>query len=206
MAIANESICTPPVTPLNFSLLITSPIRRNLPFVPVTAAILPLARVKLPYASFVVAALDILMNFLVKRSFVEVPPPRKVPAESYSVTLTLAQLADLIQTASQGQVMRPNSALNEQPPLTLDEDEPLFPDHLSFSLSVSGPFGNFDGTPDSSFNVPLFEIPGVPGNLIIAVITLIAQFYIEQANINNNTKNTTNTNSPPGNGLRGGGS
>lgn len=193
MAIANESICTLPVTPLSFSLLITSPIRKNLSFVPVTAAIFPLARVSLPYAGLVVAALDILMNFLVKRTFIQVPPPQRIPAESYSVTLTLTQLADLIQKASQGQVLRPNGPLNEPTPSTFDEDEPLFPDYLSFSLSVSGPFGNFDGTPDSSFNVPLFQIPGVPGNLIIAVITLIAQFYIEQANIGNNTNGTTNT-------------
>ena len=180
---AKEPTCNLPVTPLSFSLLVASPIRRNLPFVPVTAVLLPLGRVNLPYAGLVVAALDIFMNFLVKRSLVEVPSPQKVPTESYTVNLTLAQLADLIQRSSQGQSLGSNIANYDSSAPLDNDDEPLFPDHLSFSLSISGPFGNFDGTPDSSFNVPLFEIPGVPGNLIIAVITLIAQFFLEQANI-----------------------
>lgn len=184
MATPNNAVCTPmPVTPLSFSLLISSPIRKDLPFSPTTASLLPLARVKLPYAGLVVAALDILIVFLNKRSLVVVPPLRRVPSQNHTITLTLDQLADLINRTSQGQMFNPSNIYN-QPPQTLDEDEPLFPDNLSFSLTVSGPLGNFNGTPDSAFNVPLFEIPGAPGNLIIALITITAQFYIEQANIN----------------------
>jgi hypothetical protein len=62
-------------------------------------------------------------------------------------------------------------------------DQPLFPDNLSVSLTVAAPFAPFDGSPDTSFNVPLFEIPGLPGNLIIALCLLIAQFMIERAGI-----------------------
>ncbi|BAE85043.1 MULTISPECIES: hypothetical protein [Desulfitobacterium] len=187
LAIANESICPLPVAPLSLSLLVTSPIQRNIPFVPVTAVLFPLARVELPYAGLVVAGLDILMNFLVKRSLVAAPPsPPRTPSESYTVTLTLDQLADLIQRTSQGQAIRPGGAFQTAPSAASWGDEPLFPDHLSFSLSISGPFGTFDGTPDSVFNVPLFQLPGVPGNLIVSVITIIAQFLTEQANINNN--------------------
>ncbi|AFM02069.1 hypothetical protein Desde_3800 [Desulfitobacterium dehalogenans ATCC 51507] len=186
MALGNESIRPLPVTPLSFSLLVTSPIQRNLPFLPITAALFPLGRVRLPYAGLVVAGLDILMNFLVKRSLVNPPSPHKAPEESHTITLTLAQLADLVQKTSQGQVIRPGDASQVSPPAASGVGEPLFPDNLSFSLSISGPFGNFEGTPDSVFNVPLFEIPGVPGNLIIALITIIAQFLTEQANINNN--------------------
>ncbi|MEL1133862.1 hypothetical protein AAC978_01650 [Desulfitobacterium sp. THU1] len=185
MATATESIATPPVTPLSFSLLISSPIRRNIPFAPVTAAILPLAKVKLPYASLVVATLDIFTAFLAKRFTHELASPQNFPRENYPVTLTLAQLADLIQNYSQGQSTSVNpSPCRPVPQGALNGDEPLFPDHLSVSLLVSGPFDGFDGSPDSSFNVPLFSIPGVPGNLIIAVITLIAQFLLEQANVN----------------------
>lgn len=62
-------------------------------------------------------------------------------------------------------------------------DEPLFPDNLSVSLIISAPFAPFDGSPDTSFNVPLFEIPGVPGNLIIALGLIIAQFFIERSGV-----------------------
>lgn len=188
MAIANEPICPLPVAPLSLSLLVTSPIQRNVPFAPITAVLFPLARVELPYAGLVVAGLDILMNFLVKRSLVAAPPPPpRTPSGSYTVTLTLDQLAELIQRTSQGQAIRPGGASQTAPPsAAFWGDEPLFPDHLSFSLSISGPFGTFEGTPDSVFNVPLFQLPGVPGNLIVSVITIIAQFLTEQANINNN--------------------
>ncbi|HHY27313.1 MAG TPA: hypothetical protein GX523_11350 [Desulfitobacterium dehalogenans] len=187
MALGNESIRPLPVTPLSFSLLVTSPIQRNLSFLPITASLFPLGRVRLPYAGLVVAGLDVLMNFLVKRSLVNPPSPHRASEESHTVTLTLAQLADLVQKTSRGQAIRPGDASQVSPPAAASGvDEPLFPDNLSFSLSISGPFGNFEGTPDSVFNVPLFEIPGVPGNLIIALITIIAQFLTEQANINNN--------------------
>ncbi|AGA70534.1 hypothetical protein Desdi_3133 [Desulfitobacterium dichloroeliminans LMG P-21439] len=188
MATSTESIPTPPITPLSFSLLISSPIRRNIPFAPVTAAILPLAKVKLPYANLVVAALDIFTAFLTKRFPHEATSPQRLPPENYPVTLTLAQLAELIQNYSQGQGTRLNpTPCRPDLRVASNEDEPLFPDHLSVSLFVSGPLDGFDGTPDSSFNVPLFSIPGVPGNLIIAVITLIAQFLLEQANVNGST-------------------
>lgn len=173
-----------PVTPFSFSLLIDSPIRCNLPFSPVAATILPLARVKLPYAGLIVAGLDVLMTFLAKRSLIQLPSPNRIPPEMYPVTLTLAQLGDLIRNASNGQPINfPNGNPGGQGFGPVGGDEPLFPDNLSFSLIVGAPFGSFDGSPDTSFNVPLFEIPGVPGNLIIALSLLVAQFLIERSGV-----------------------
>lgn len=182
---ATSTNCLPPapVTPFSFSILIDSPIRCNLPFSPVSAMIFPLAKVELPFAGLIVAGLDILMTFLAKRSLVQLPHPNKLPPEMYPVTLNLAQLSELLQNASRGQITFPNGNPGGQGLGPVGGDEPLFPDNLSFSLIVGAPFGSFDGSPDSSFNVPLFEVPGVPGNLIIALAMLIAQFLIERSGV-----------------------
>ena len=183
LASINQTFRSVPVTPLSFSLLITSPIRHDLPFAPVSAIIFPLGRVNLPFAGLVVAGLDIFISFLIKRSLVAPPSSYKAPNQPNTVVLTLSQLAELIQRYSQGEDLT-NILYSTQAGSLPTEDEPLFPDNLSFALSISGPLGGFDETPDSTFNVPLFELPGVPGNLIVVTISLIAQFLLEQANGN----------------------
>lgn len=132
----------------------------------------------------IVAGLDILIAFLFKRSLAHPPNPSRPAPDQYPVTLTMPQLNQLIHAALNGQI--PLSSPLSVPgqgfgPVGLDE--PLFPDNLSVSLIISAPFALFDGSPDTSFNVPLFEVPGVPGNLIIAVSILIAQFFIERAGV-----------------------
>lgn len=185
MATAPIPNCTPPVpvTPFSFSLLVTSPIRCNLPFSPVSAMIFPFASVELPFASLIVAGLDILMSFLTKRSIVQAPNPHRAQPDLYPITLSLPQLISLLQSASNGTLTLPNSSPTGQGFGPTGGDEPLFPDNLSFALIVSAPFASFDGSPDTSFNVPLFEIPGVPGNLILAFALLLSQFLIERAGI-----------------------
>lgn len=182
---ATVSPCAPPmpVAPFSFSLLVTSPIRCNLPFSPVSAMIFPFARVELPFASLIVAGLDIVMNLLIKRSIVQAPTPQRTPPDLYPVTLTLPQLMELLQSASNGTLTVPNGTPTGQGFGPVGEDEPLFPDNLSFSLTVATPIAGFDGSPDTSFNVPLFEIPGVPGNLILSAGMLISQFLIERTSI-----------------------
>lgn len=170
-----------PVTPFAFSILIDSPIRCNLPFSPVSAMILPLAKVELPFAGLIVAGLDFLMTFLEKRSLVQPPNPNKPAPEMYPMTLNFSQLSELMQNAYKGQITLPDGNPGGQGQGPVGGDEPLFPDNLSFSLILGAPFGSFDGSPDSSFNVPLFEIPGVPGNLIISLATIIAQFLVERS-------------------------
>jgi hypothetical protein len=151
----------------------------------------------------IVAGLDILMTFLAKRSLIQLPSPNRVPPEMYPVTLTLDQLAQLFQNAAdgkstfpKGKSTLPNGNPSGQGHGPVGEDEPLFPDNLSVAFIVGAPFGSFDGSPDSSFNVPLFEIPGVPGNLIIALATLIAQFMIELSGVG--TPGCQPTSSPKG--------
>ncbi len=173
------------VTPLTFSILITSPIRRNVSFSPVSAVLFPLARVKLPYAGFVVAALDIFISFLIKRSLVKPPQFPQAPLSNHSPTLTMEQLWELLQTY-QGHISPtpfPKEQLNSSP----REDEPLFPENLTFALSLTGPLKDFGSFPDSSFNVPLFELPGTPGNLIISFVTLLAQLILELTPLSSNT-------------------
>jgi len=133
----------------------------------------------------IVAGVDILIAFLFKRSLVHRPNPSRPAPDQFPVTLTMPQLNQLVHAALNGKVPLP-SPLQSVPgqgfgPVGLDE--PLFPDNLSVSLIISAPFAPFDGSPDTSFNVPLFEVPGVPGNLIIAVSILIAQFFIERAGV-----------------------
>lgn len=190
---ATVSPCSPPmlVAPFSFSLLVTSPIRCNLPFSPVSAMIFPFATVELPFASLIIAGLNILINLLTKRSLVQAPNPQHVQPGLYPITLTLPELMNLLQSASNGTLTIPNGSPTGQGLGPVGEDEPLFPDNLSFSLSVSAPFASFDGSPDTNFNVPLFEIPGVPGNLILALAMIISQFLIERTGIGAPGCNTT---------------
>nr|WP_052090351.1 hypothetical protein [Desulfosporosinus sp. HMP52] len=174
-----------PATPFSFSILVTSPIRRNLFFSPVSSMIFPLAKTKLQFAAMIVAGVDILIAFLFKRSLAHPPIPNRPPSNQYPITLTMPQLNQLIQAAIKGEIPlpAPQQSVPGQGFGPVGRDQPLFPDNLSVSLIISAPFAPFDGSPDTSFNVPLFEVPGVPGNLIIAVSLLIAQFFIERAGV-----------------------
>lgn len=172
-----------PVAPFSFSLLVSSPIRCNLIFSPVSAMIFPFAEVELPFAALIVAGLDIVTSLLMKRSLIHAPSPQTIRPDLYPVTLTLPQLMNLLQSASNGNLTLPNGSPTGQGFGPVGEDEPLFPDNLSFSLIVGAPIAGFDGSPDTSFNVPLFEIPGVPGNLILATIMILSQFFIERTGI-----------------------
>jgi hypothetical protein len=176
-----------PTTPLSFSILVTSPIRCNLPFSPVSALILPLGKADLFFSGLIVAGLDLLTTFLLKYSLAHPPRPNRDYPNHYPPTLTRAQLSELMRAFANGQIPLPAPAgrNNNMNPLgqglgPVGADQPLFPDNLSVSLTVTAPFAPFDGSPDTSFNVPLFEIPGVPGNLIIALSLLIIQFLIER--------------------------
>ena len=133
----------------------------------------------------IVVGLDVLMTFLFKRALAHPPNLSRITPDLYPVTLTLPQLTQLMHASINGQVPMP-SPIQPAPgqgfgPVGLDQ--PLFPDNLSVSLFISAPFAPFDGSPDTSFNVPLFEIPGAPGNLIIALGSMIAQFLIERTGI-----------------------
>lgn len=183
----NRLDCSPPLpaTPFSFSILVTSPIRRNLLFSPVSALIFPLAKTNLPYAAFIVAGLDVLMAFLFKRSLAHPPTLSGTPSDLYPVTLTMPQLTQLMQATLMGQLPLPSlsQSVPGQGLGPVGPDQPLFPDNLSVSLTISAPFAPFDGSPDTSFSVPLFEVPGAPGNLIIALGAVIAQFFIERAGV-----------------------
>ncbi|MDR3600979.1 MAG: hypothetical protein P4L49_10965 [Desulfosporosinus sp.] len=183
----NRYDCAPPLpaTPFSFSILVNSPIRRNLRFCPVSALIFPLASTELCFATMIIVGLNVLMTFLFKRALAHPPNLSRPTPELYPVTLTLAQLTQLMQAAINGQVPMPSPVqpVPGQGFGPVGPDQPLFPDNLSVSLVFSAPFAPFDGSPDTSFNVPLFEIPGTPGNLIIALGSIIAQFFIERAGI-----------------------
>ncbi|WP_425806491.1 hypothetical protein [Desulfitobacterium sp. Sab5] len=183
MATVNACPQPLPIAPFSFSLLVSSPIRCNLIFSPVSAMIFPFAKVELPFAALIVAGLDIVTSFLMKRSLIQAPSPRPIRPDLYPVTLTLPQLMSLLQNASNGNLTLPNGSPTGQGFGPVGEDEPLFPDNLSFSLTVGAPIAGFDGSPDTSFNVPLFEVPGVPGNLILAFIMILSQFLIERTGI-----------------------
>nr|WP_073027906.1 hypothetical protein [Desulfosporosinus lacus] len=188
----HDCIAPLPATPFSFSILVTSPIRRNLLYCPVSSIIFPLAKTKIQFASMIVAGLDIFIAFLFKRSLAHPPDLSRPAPEQYPVTLTMPQLNHLIRSALNGEI--PLSSSQRSVPGQgfgpVGLDEPLFPDNLSVSLIISAPFAPFDGSPDTSFNVPLFEVPGVPGNLIIAVSILIAQFLIERAGVGNGDNNS----------------
>lgn len=209
----NRYDCTPPLpaTPFSFSILVDSPIRRNIKFSPVSAMIFPLASTEIHYASMIIVGLDVLMAFLFKRSLAHPPNPSRPSPDLYPVTLTLPQLTQLMNAAIKGQVPMPSPVQPAQPAQPIQPtpgqgfgpvgaDEPLFPDNLSVSLVVSAPFAPFDGSPDTSFNVPLFEVPGAPGNLIIALGLIIAQFFIERTGIGTPDGTENGSGSPDTNG------
>jgi hypothetical protein len=97
----------------------------------------------------------------------------------------MPQLTQLMQATLAGQVPMPSPipSVPGQGFGPVGGDGPLFPDNLSVSLFISAPFAPFDGSPDTSFSVPLFEVPGAPGNLIIALGSMIAQFLIERTGV-----------------------
>lgn len=201
-----KSIHLLPATPFSFSILVSSPIRRDVLYSPVSAMIFPLASMDLHYASMIIVGLDILMSFLFRWSLAHPPNPSRPAPDLYPVTLTFSQLTQFVHAAINGDFPIP---LPEQTAQTVQSapgqgfgpvgaDEPLFPDNFSVSLVISAPFAPFDGSPDTSFNVPLFEIPGAPGNLIIALGLMISQFMIERTGIgtpngSDNNKETTST-------------
>ena len=182
-----------PKAPFTFSILVSSPIRCNLPFSPVSALILPLASVDIRFGVILVAGIDILIEFLFKRSLVRTPSVPSSP-DGRSVTITFDQLSDLMKAASEGRLPLPGPSRpsiqrpgqnqgSGQGSGPVGQDQPLFPDNLSINLSLSSAFALFDGSPDTSFNVPLFEVPGVPGSMIIALGIFIAQFFVERTGI-----------------------
>jgi len=174
-----------PATPFSFSILVTSPIRQDVKFSPVSSIIFPLASIELHFASMIIVGLDVLMSFLFKRSLAHPPNLTRATSTDSPVTLTLEQLNQLVQSAINGQVPMPSpiSSAPGQGFGPVGGDEPLFPDNLSVSLFIAAPFAPFDGSPDTSFSVPLFEVPGAPGNLLIALGLMIAQFLVERAGI-----------------------
>ncbi|HEY8875670.1 MAG TPA: hypothetical protein VIM32_03355 [Desulfosporosinus sp.] len=191
----NQYYCSPPLpaTPFSFSILVTSPIHRDVKFSPVSSMIFPLASIELHFASMIIVGLDVLMSFLFKRALAHPPNLTRTTSSPYPVTLTLEQLNQLVQSAINGQVPMPSpvSSVPGQGFGPVGGDEPLFPDNLSVSLFIAAPFAPFDGSPDTSFSVPLFEVPGAPGNLLIAVGLLIAQFFVERTGIGTATATAT---------------
>ena len=199
----NQYNCSPPLpaTPFSFSILVTSPIRRDLQFSPVSAMIFPIASIELHFASMIIVGLDVLMSFLFKRALTHPPNLSRTTSTLYPVTLTLGQLNQLVQSAIKGQVPMPSPVSSVSPAPgqgsgPVGGDQPLFPDNLSVSLFITAPFAPFDGSPDTSFSVPLFEVPGAPGNLLIALGLMIAQFLVERTGIGtpNGTGNGGNSN------------
>ena len=177
-----------PATSFSFSILVTSPIRRDVEFSPVSAMIFPLAAIELHFASMIIVGLDMLMSFLFKRDLAHPPALSHPTSNYYPATLTLGQLNQLVSATIKGQIPMPSpvssgSNVPGQGSGPVGLDQPLFPDNLSVSLSIAAPFAPFDGSPDTSFNVPLFEVPGAPGNLLIALGLIIAQFLVERAGV-----------------------
>lgn len=192
-----------PQAPFTFSILMTSPVRSNLPFSPVSAVIFPLSNIDARIGGILIGVLNLFTSFLIKLSVVHPPAKDRPCPPNGSVTLTMTQMSQLMKAVVLGQLPLPplsedsgnsdNDSSDNPPPAPSSElgsqegpvggDQPLFPDNLSVSLSISSAFAPFDGSPDTSFNTPLFEIPGVPGNLLIIFILLVAQFMVEQTGI-----------------------
>ncbi len=165
--------------PLSLSLLIDSPIRTDLPLSPVGAFLVPLVSSNIFLGSLVVSGLNLFIQFLFKCQLVRPPfyPPRQ--PDLARITLTLPQLTQLIAAFSKGQPVEPYLKRPGDDTGPFGGDEPLFPDNLSVSLILAAPFADFDGSPDTNFNVPLFEVPGLQGGLVIALLILIARFIVE---------------------------
>ncbi len=169
--------------PLSLSILIDSPVRTDLPLSPVGAFFIPLAESNVFFGSLAITFLNILVTFLFKLQLVRPPciPPH--PSDLARITLTLPQLQQLMKAYTLGQPIDRYLKPPGQDFGPFGGDEPLFPDNLSVSLMLSAPFADFDGSPDASFNVPLFEVPGAPGALIIALLIILARFIVEQSGL-----------------------
>ncbi len=169
--------------PLSLSILIDSPVRTDLPLSPVAAFFIPLAESNVFFGSVAITFLNILVTFLFKLQLVRPPCIPPYPNDLARITLTLPQMQQLIRAYSLGQPIEPYLKRPGQDFGPFGGDEPLFPDNLSVSLMLSAPFADFDGSPDTSINVPLFEVPGSPGALIIALLIIVARFIVEQSGL-----------------------
>lgn len=168
--------------PLSLSILVDSPLRTDLALSPVAAFFIPLVESNLFLGSLIIGALDLFIAFLMKLQLV-CPPTIKPPSRnSTQVTLSMAQLTRLIAAYSRGMPLDPYLKPGENTG-PFGGDEPLFPDNLSVSLMLSAPFADFDGSPDTSLNVPLFEVPGLQGGLIIALLIVLGRFIIEEGGV-----------------------
>jgi hypothetical protein len=165
--------------PLSLTILIASPIRKDLPLSPVGAFLIPLISSNVFLGSLVVSGINLFIQFLFKCQLVS-PPCYPPPASDLArVTLTLPQLTELMRAYSRGQSIEPYLKQPGDDTGPFGGDEPLFPDNLSVGLVLAAPFADFDGSPDTNFNVPLFEVPGCQGGIIIALLILIARFILE---------------------------
>ncbi|HWJ02170.1 MAG TPA: hypothetical protein VNU93_00740 [Verrucomicrobiae bacterium] len=168
--------------PLSISFLFSSPIKTNLFLSPVGAFIVPLIDCNVLFGTFIVLGVEFFVTFLFKCGFVVPPAAPYAPPGVTTVTLTPTQLAQLMTAYMRGQsVSGQLGKLQTTGPL--GGDEPLFPDNLSVSLTLAAPIADFDGSPDMNFNVPLFEVPGLQGGLIISLLILIARFLVELGGI-----------------------
>lgn len=169
--------------PLSLSILITAPLRKDLPLSPVAAFFVPLVESNVLFGSLVIAVLNFVISFMMKLQLVCPPAIRPAPKESAQITLTMAQLTQLLWAYSRGQ---PVDRFLQQPGDSFGPfggDQPLFPDNLSAALMLSAPFADFDGSPDTSINVPLFEVPGMQGSLLVALLILMGRFIIEEGGL-----------------------
>lgn len=175
----------PPIPPTSFtfSVLVDAPVRTNLSLSPVSALLFPLGKVDIRFSGLIVAILDFLITFLVKRSLARVPDPSRTSWPTYSEILSYPEFNRLMQSAVEGNLPIPASTLNAQSNEPLDSSghsAPFTPDNLSIALMLISTIAPYDDSPATSFIVPLFEFPGAPGNLIIALGLLIAQFLAEK--------------------------
>jgi len=177
---SSKTDLSPPFSlPLTTSLLITESLFPN-PFSPTTSLIIPLVKIKIPYAYFVVVALDLITAFLLKWYY---GPTYSLLAPQYISALPDTEMLRQIYEDSAKQQAAQQSA-EQQASL----GSPLLPVGMAINISFSSPFSEPNSRFATLFTVELKEIRNIPGYLLplaaLLLYIILRPFFLNSRNNN----------------------
>ncbi|MFA6808834.1 MAG: hypothetical protein WCR27_07560, partial [Eubacteriales bacterium] len=86
-----------------------------------------------------------------------------------------------------------NNKRNNNP--SRSQDTAIFPKGFELAVSLSAPFSSTNSRPDTTFNIQLFEIKGIPGYVIVIMsilINILGYKYYQQKSTSNSSSNSNN--------------
>ena len=181
---ADANLSPPFSLPLTTSLLISESLFPD-PDSPATTLIIPLIKIRIPYAYFAVVALDLATAFLLKCCY---GPAYSLLLPQYASALPDTGALRQIYERPPGRNLSRQQATEQQGATST----PLLPVGMAFNISVSSPFYEPDSKVATLFTFELKEIRNIPGYLLpLAVLLLyiiLRPFFLDRQNRNNSNE------------------